>query len=165
MTPEEQIEALKNALREIVQIITSTGQPISNEIKNKLDQVMEHVANRITELRGQESVVDQEPTIKDQGPQLEPGPFPSSNINAFKYDYDNGNLLVKFHGKDSADSGPTYQYSNVPQFIFDTFRKGGVAPKTSGKNKFHEWVKGVTPSLGAAMYHLIRTNYPYQRLS
>lgn len=97
-------------------------------------------------------------------PELEAGGFPSSNVNAFKYDYDTGKLLVQFHDKDNP-AGPIYAYEGVPKFIYDTFRKGAVPPKTSGKNKYHEWIRGVTPSLGAAMYHLIRTNYPYQRVS
>lgn len=163
MTPEDQINELKNALREVMMLIAERNQPVTEDLRLMLVQVMEHVAQRIQQLRGEGKQV---PTALDQQiSSLEPGPYPSSNVNSFKYDYDNGNLLVKFHGKDNADSGPVYAYEGVPKFIFDTFRKGGVAPITSGKNKYHEWIKGVTPSLGAAMYHLIRTNYPYQRVA
>lgn len=155
---EQQINELKEALRDVMMIIAERGQPITPDLKALLVQVMEHVANRIQQLRGQEQ-------LPIQTPKLDSAPYPSSNINAFKYDYDTGNLFVKFQGKDTADSGPTYSYQNVPKFIYEIFRKGGVAPKTSGKNKYHEWIKGVTPSLGAAMYHLIRDNYPYQKVA
>jgi hypothetical protein len=132
------------------------------EVKNKLSQVMDHVASRISELRSQESPAD---TMAPSIPQLEPGPFESSNVNSFKYDYPNEKLFVKFHGTDSAESGPIYSYEGVPKFIFDTFRKGAIGPKTSGKNKYHTWVKGVTPSLGAAMNSLIKNGgYPYQKV-
>ena len=163
---EQRIEDLKNSLREIVQMISAREGPLSEDLKVMLVQVMEHVATRIQQLRqeDQQEPVETLPSLNAQ-PQLEPGPFPSSNINAFKYDYNNGRLLVKFMGKDTADSGPIYSYEGVPKFIYDTFRRGAVAPKTSGSNKWHTWEKGVMPSLGAAMYHLIRTNYPYQKVS
>lgn len=161
---EQKINELKEALRQVMMMIAERNQPLSPDLKSMLVKVMEHVANRIQELR-QEGQEPQIPSSLEQEKELNEAPYPSSNINAFKYDYDNGKLLVKFHGKDSADSGPVYSYEGVPRFIYDTFRKGGVAPITSGKNKYHQWIKGVTPSLGAAMYHLIRTNYPYQRVA
>jgi hypothetical protein len=93
-------------------------------------------------------------------------PYPSSNINGFQYDPQSGKLLVKFMGKDTADSGPTYSYEGVPEYIFDIFRRGAVGPKTTGKNKYHAWFKGKTPSHGAAMAALIKAGgFPYQRLS
>lgn len=159
---EEKIDQLKEALREVMMIIAERNQPLSEDLKVLLVQVMEHVAQRIKELRSQEQ--EGGPILTPEKP-LTPGPFPSSNINAFDYDYETGQLKVKFQGKDVADAGPTYTYEGVPKFIFDIFRRGAVPPKTSGKNKWHTWKKGVMPSLGAAMYHLIRTNYPYQRVA
>lgn len=161
---EELIEELKNALREVVQLITAREGAMPEDLKALLVQVMEHVANRIQELRSQESPVEQ---LKPGAvPELEPGPFPSSNINSFKYDPKSKQLYVKFMGKDSANSGPIYGYENVPGFIFDVFRRGAVGPKTSGQNQYHRWIKGVTPSLGAAMNALVKAGgYPYQRLS
>ena len=163
MPAEQQIQQLKEALNEIVQAIEQAGLMDDEDISLTLAKVMEYVANRIQELRGQE----QEAPVPTppQKPEIEPGPFPSSNINGFNYDYKTGKLLVKFNGKDVRDSGPTYSYEGVPKFIFDIFRRGAVPPKTSGKNKWHRWQKGVMPSLGAAMYHLIRTNYPYQKVA
>ena len=160
---EQIIQELKDALREIVQAIISRGGPMSQEVRDMLAQVMEHVANRIQELRQEGPVDGLEPAAI---PELDPGPFPSSNINAFKYDPDSGKLHVKFMGKDTADSGPVYSYEGVPKYIYDVFRRGAVGPKTSGRNKYHAWVKGVTPSLGAAMHALVKAGgYPYQRLS
>lgn len=161
MNNEEQIQNLKNAIREVLQLITERGEPLSDEIKLLLAEVMEHVANKIQELRKQEIAP---PVAKI--PELEPGPYPSSNINSFRYDPKSKKLLVKFHGKNTADGGPVYGYDDVPPFIYEVFRRGAVAPKTSGKNKWHTWKKGVTPSLGAAMYALIKSGgYNYQKLS
>ena len=163
---EQRINDLKNALREIVQMISAREGPLPEDLKVMLVQVMEHVANRIQELRNEESQqpVEGLPPGQPTG-ELPQAPYPSSNINGFKYDHKTGQLLVKFMGKDTADSGPVYSYEGVPKFIYDTFRRGAVPPKTSGRNRWHEWKEGVMPSLGAAMYHLIRTNYPNQRVA
>ena len=161
---EQRIEELKNALREIVRMVTERNEPLNEDLKAILVQVMEHVATRIQQLRQEESPTEGLQAMAKQP--LEPGPFPSSNINAFKYDPKSGRLLVKFMGSNTADSGPVYGYEGVPGFIFDVFRRGAVGPKTTGKNKYHAWFKGVTPSLGAAMSALIKQGgYPYQRLS
>ena len=126
MNNEEQIDALKNALREVVQLIVGRGEPLSEDLKLVLTQVMEHVATRITELRQQVTALPSASV-----PPLDPGPFPSSNINSFKYDPASKKLFVKFMGKDSANAGPVYGYDGVPPFIYDVFRRGAVAPKTS----------------------------------
>lgn len=162
---EQQIQELKDSLREVLMMISERGQPVNEDMRLMIVRVMEHVANRIQELRAQEQ--GQGAPIRPAPPTepLTPGPFPSSNINSFDYNYKTGELKVKFHGKDVADAGATYSYSGVPRFIYDVFRQGSVAPKTSGRNKWHSWKKGVTPSLGASMYHLIRDNYPHQRVA
>ncbi len=99
-------------------------------------------------------------------PPLDPGPFESSNVNSYKYNPKTGQLFVKFHGKETADSGPVYSYQGIPKGIYDVFNAGRVAPKTSGQNQYHRWIQGVTPSLGASLYALIRQGgYPYQRVS
>lgn len=155
---EQRIQELKDALRELMMMIAERNQPISQDLRALLVQTMEHVATRIQELRA-------EPQIPEQIPELDNAPFPSSNINAFNYDYKNGNLFVKFQDKYPGQNGPVYKYQGVPKFLFDIFRRGAVPPKTTGRNRWHAWQEGVMPSLGAAMYHLIRTNYPYQRVS
>lgn len=155
MDNEQKIEEIKEALREIMMMIAQRNQPIGQDMKAMIVQVMEHVANRIQQLRA--------PIVEK--PEVDPAPYPSSNINGFKYDYKNGDLLVKFQDKYPGQNGPIYKYGGVPRFIFDTFRKGAVPPQTSGGNQWHKFSKGVMPSLGAAMYHLIRSNYPYQKLA
>lgn len=160
---EERIQQIKQALTVITQMIMGRGEPLSADLKGVLAQVLEHVASRIKELRSEESSVEE--LTPGAIPELTPGPYPSSNINAFKYDPASNRLFVKFMGKDTANSGPVYKYEGVPKFIFDVFRRGAVGPKTSGRNKYHAWQKGVTPSLGAAMNALIKLGgYPYARL-
>jgi hypothetical protein len=162
---EQQIQELKDSLREVLMMISERGQPVNEDMRLMIVRVMEHVANRIQELRTQEQ--GQGAPIPPAPPteHLTPGPFPSSSVNAFDYNDQTGELKVKFHGKDEADAGPTYAYSGVPRFIYDIFRRGAVPPRTSGRNRWHSWTKNRMPSLGAAMYHLIRTNYPYQRVA
>jgi hypothetical protein len=158
MDNEQRIEDLKNALREIMQMVADRDQPLGPELKTILAQVIEHVATRIQELR-QQGAKPIKPT------DLEPGPFPSSNINAFRFDPKSGDLIVKFQDKYPGQNGPIYKYNNVPPFIFDVFRRGAVVPKTSGKNAWHRWKKGVAPSLGASMAALVKNGgYNYQRI-
>src|ERR1700752_3945521 len=158
----EELEAL---LLELVQGITQvmqSGEAMSDEFQGLLAQTISNLVDRIEELRNQQTNTGAQAPIT---PPLESGPYPSSNVNAFKYDPRNGTLFVKFHGKDSADSGPVYRYDGVPINIYDVFSKGRVAPKTSGQNQYHRWIRGVTPSLGASLYALIRNGgFPYQRM-
>jgi hypothetical protein len=184
---EQQIDDIKNALREMMQIIIQRGDPLSDELKLRIAQVMEHVAGRIQQLRqdqGTEGTITEDPTVPSEGisptsptgegqqptggevPDLERAPHESSNINAFKYMPESKQLYIKFMGKDSADSGPVYSYQNVEKNIFDIIARGGVGPLTSGKNKYHEWHKGVTPSHGASVSALLKKGgYNYQRVS
>jgi len=160
---EEQINEIKDALRALMEMIVQRNQPLDEQMRKMLMQVLDHAANRIAELR-QSEAVNQPPT--QAVPELQPGPYPSSNVNSFKYDPENQRLFVKFHGEKTANSGPVYSYDGVPQFVFDIFSRGGVAPRTSGRNRYHQWVKGVTPSLGASMYALIKNGgYNYNRLT
>ena len=106
------------------------------------------------------------PSTGEPAPETDRAPHESSNINGFKYDPRSQKLYIKFMGKDTADSGPVYKYSGVPQNIFDVILRGGVAPLTSGKNKYHTWHKGITPSHGASVSALIKKGgYEYTRLS
>ncbi len=154
------MDDLLGLVSQLLDYINANANNFNAETKTALSDFLAEVMQFIEEQSQQPA----EGLTPQAQPQLETGTYPSSNINAFKYDYDTGKLLVQFHDKDNP-AGAIYAYEGVPKFIYDTFRKGGVPPKTSGRNKYHEWVRGVTPSLGAAMYHLIRTNYPYQRVS
>ena len=159
------MDELLNYVLQLIEYVETHSEQLNEETQRELAVFLQEVMEFISEYQNQNPTETLSPTTP-QNAELEPGPYPSSNINAFRYDPDSGRLLVKFHGKDTADSGPIYGYQGVPEHIFDIFRRGAVAPRTSGKNKYHQWYRGVTPSLGASMYALIKQgNYPYQRLS
>lgn len=162
MNPEE-LEALLQELLQAINQVVQSGEKLTDEFQALLAQTLNNLLTRIDEAKNAPSVQLNAPT---QQPNLEPGPYPSSNVNAFKYNPINGTLFVKFHGKDTADAGPVYRYENIPKNIYDLFSKGRVAPKTSGQNQYHRWIRGVTPSLGASLYALIRNGgFPYQKMS
>lgn len=171
MDPQQEIQFLNQISDQIttsLENLLRKGIKPPKELIRSLANEISYIAQRLEELKGEGQLGPQAPPIEtpSQAQGLEPGPFPSSNINAFKYDPKNQQLFVKFHGKDTADSGPTYSYQGIPEYIFDIFSRGAVGPKTTGKNKYHAWFKGVTPSLGAAMYALIKKGpYPYQRVA
>lgn len=109
---------------------------------------------------------NENPAIPQPLPEIPASPFESSNVNGMKYDPKTQNLLVQFHGKYPEAEGDIYQYSGIPPFIFDLLEKGKIGPKTSGKNRFHQWVKNVTPSLGGALNALLKAGgFQYQKLS
>lgn len=172
MTPEQKLELFENLFDEfitIIQEVISSGEVLSDELQGLLADELEYMFSEIEELRkevGERGTSEIDQATINSIPSLDSGPFPSSNVNSFKYNPENGDLFVKFHGKESADSGPIYKYDGIPKPIYDSFSKGSIPPKTSGKNRYHEWVKGVTPSLGASLYSLIKNGgYPYQRIS
>lgn len=57
---EEQIEQIKDALRQVMQAIARRGQPISAEVKALLAQVIQHAGNRISQLRQEQSTAAQQ---------------------------------------------------------------------------------------------------------
>lgn len=159
MNPE--LQTLLIQLVQGINQVLNSGEHLSDEFQGMLAQTLEAIVARIDET-SQETI----PSLGGPPPELEPGPYPSSNVNSFKYNPKTGTLFVKFHGKESADSGPIYRYQNVPLNVYDVFSKGRVAPKTSGQNRYHRWIRGVTPSLGASLYALIREGgYAYQRVA
>lgn len=48
---EQQIEDIKNAIREMMQLLVQRRAPLSEELKLKIAQVMDHAASRITQLK------------------------------------------------------------------------------------------------------------------
>lgn len=186
---EQRIEEIKNAIRELIQNIVARGEPLSDDMKLNVAQVMQHAANRIQQLRQEEQAqlppeqVPEEPTPANEGltptsptsegqhptnepiPTLEQAPYQSSNISKFRYEPETQKLYVQFLGKHPDPNGPVYSYEGVPKNIFQLFRRGSMSPKTSGRNAWHTWREGITPSHGASMYALIRDSYPYQRIS
>lgn len=163
----QELEQLLKDLMQSTQMVMQSGEELSDEFMGAIAETLNRLYTRIEEARQNENQSSADNLPPTQAvPQLDQGPYPSSNVNSFKYDPNKQTLFVKFHGQDSADSGPTYRYENVPRNIYDVFSKGRVAPKTSGQNKYHQWIKGVTPSLGASLYALIRNGgYPYQKIA
>jgi KTSC domain-containing protein len=188
---EKKIQDIKDALREMMQLLVARGEPLTDDLKTAITRAMEHAANRITQLRQEEQgaetlppieeVEEEQSEVSNQGqppqppptpptggpiPPLEPAPFESSNINAMRYDPDKQEAYIKFQGKFPAQNGPVYKYSGVPAYIFDVIQRGSVAPKTSGANQWHRWKEGVTPSHGASVNALLKAGgFQYQRLS
>ncbi len=170
MNPEQELELLEQLMNEllvVIQEVLQSGEVLSDEFQGILAEELQYTTSRIEQLKSQQGSVESLPPNAPQNiPKLDAGPFDSSNVNSFKYDPNLQRLFVKFHGKDSANSGPVYLYENVPKNIYDVFSKGRVAPKTSGSNRYHTWIKGVTPSLGASLYALIRNGgFPFARMS
>lgn len=177
------MDAIRDALATLLQIASQQIDQLDDDTMNALTHLLTQANARISQLKQdkelgreeqeQAEIADQiaprtpPPTPPTGGPipPLEQAPHESSNINAFRYDPSNGKLFVKFQDKFPGTNGPVYSYEGVPKNIFEVFRRGAVAPKTSGSNAWHTWKEGVTPSHGAAMYALIREgNYPYQRI-
>lgn len=147
----------------IISYLETNGSNLNIESQHALGEFLQNIFQIIEMQAEQQSPVE---GLQPQTPQLEPGPFESSNVNSFKYNPINQQLYVKFHGKDNAESGPTYLYEGIPKNIYDVFSRGGVGPKTSGQNQYHRWIKGVTPSLGASLNALIKNGgYGYSRIS
>jgi len=164
---EERIEQLKNVLREIMQMVADRGEPLSPEIKQLLGQVIEHITNRILEIRQQE-IGQQEGNVEPppQAPLKMQRGMPSAQVHSFDYDPENQDLYVRFQDRFPAQNGPVYKYAGVPEDVFSIFRRGAVPPRTTGSNKWHAWKKGVMPSLGAALNALIKGGgYDYQRVT
>ena len=146
-----------NELIEYAQSIISYLETNGANLNIESQQALGSLLQNILQLIEQQA---QEP------PPLLPGPYPSSNVNSFKYDPDNRQLFVKFHGKDTADSGPTYLYQGVPQNIFNLFRTGAVPARTNGRNRWGRWWRGKVPSIGASLYTLIKNQgYDYRRVA
>lgn len=162
MNPQE-LEALLRELVQGIMLVIQSGEELSDEFQGILAQTIGSLVTKIDEAKAQET---SNLLISQGAPPLQPGPYPSSNVNSFKFDPRSGTLFVKFHGKDTPDSGPVYRYDGVPKNVYDVFSQGRVAPKTSGQNQYHRWIRGVTPSLGASLYALIRNGgFPYQKIS
>lgn len=158
------VQELEELLRELLSAINSvvkSGEILNDEFQGMLAQTLEKLVNRIDELKSQSPVEGLQPEEQPLGPG-----FPSSNVHSFGYDPENKQLLVKFQGDYPQENGPIYAYEGVPPEIFALFQKGAVPARTDGQNKWGRWYKGKTPSLGASLYTLIRTQgYPYQRLT
>lgn len=165
-----ELQELQQLLQELLQGIQETlqsGEILSDEFQGMLAQTLNTLTDKIDQTTAiqQKEPVERLPPTQPSSQETEASPFPSSNINAFKYDPKTQQLVVKFQDKYPAQNGPIYSYQGVPDYIFDIFRRGAVGPKTSGSNRWHTWKRGITPSHGAAMYALIKAGgFPYSRI-
>lgn len=178
------MKALKQALANVLEIASQQIDDLDDETMIALTQLLLQANERLKQMKESGETEEIEEAEAEQAevanelaphsgspptggvvPPLESAPHESSNINAFRYDPKNGKLFVKFQGDFPSQNGPIYSYEGVPANIFDIFRRGAVAPKTSGSNAWHKWKAGVAPSHGASMYALIKQGgYKYTRL-
>lgn len=164
MNPQQ----LQELLRTLVQAVTESmqsGEELPDDLQGMIADTLANLVARIDE--AQQGGVGGAPITPPGGhpPDMQEA-MPSSNIEGFAYDDKTGRLMVRFLGKHPNRNGPIYAYSGVPQNIADIFMRGAIPAKTNGKNKWGSWFQGKYPSMGAAMYHVIRAGgYPYQRMS
>jgi hypothetical protein len=157
----QEFQTLLMELLQALQLSMSSGEALPDEIQGMIAQTLEALYNRIEQLsQGGEAPIQ---------PPNQPGPMeggmPSSNVEGFSYDKDNGRLYVRFLGKHPNRDGPIYSYDQVPPRVFDLFRRGAVPARTDGKNKWGQWWKGKVPSMGASVYTLLKQGgFPYQRV-
>jgi len=164
-----EIQELQELLRELlagIQEVLQSGEILTDEFQGQLAETLNILTTRIDELQNENPTEVLQPAQAEQPPNIGSGPFESSNINGFKYNPKTKDLYVQFHGPYPQAAGSVYKYNNVPEFIYNVFSQGAVGPKTSGQNRYHKWIKGVTPSLGGTMNALIKAGgFQYQRLS
>ncbi len=60
---EQKIEQIKDTIRQIMKMVIERDEPISDEIKQKLTQVVQHLTSRIAQLRQEEGQESQEEPI------------------------------------------------------------------------------------------------------
>lgn len=143
----------------IISFLEQNGATLNVESQRALGELLQNVLQLIQEPQPQGA--PPAPT-----PPLQNAPHASAQVNAFKYDPKSQDLFIKYQDKYPGQNGPVYKYSGIPKFIYDVFSRGAVPPKTSGRNDWHEWKEGITPSLGAAVNALIKAGgFQYQRIS
>ena len=153
---------------EFIQLIRDLMQEVEENIDEFDDEELEAIHLFIQKALAfiQQEAGQSQQAAPLEAAQVPTAPYPSSNIFGFNYNPEDKKLMIKFMGKDIADGGPVYSYDGVPPYMFDIIKRGAVAPKTSGKNKYHEWYKGKTPSHGASVYALIKQGgFPYQQVA
>jgi hypothetical protein len=160
--PEQRRQIIQQLIDELVETLQRTiesGEVLSDELQGMIAQELQWLVSEL-ESTGPTGGTPQPP------PQIGQGNYPSSNINGFNYNPQTRELLIQFHGPYPQAAGPIYSYRGVPPHLYDVIYRGAVGPRTSGKNKYHRWQRGVTPSHGASVDALIkRGNYPYQRIA
>lgn len=150
-----------NLLESLMQQATALVDELSED---EMAQVLQIFRDAVELIQEQESQAPIE--APGQIGALPSSTHESSNVNGFKYDPESQELHVQFHGPYPNAAGPIYSYAGVPKYLFDIIEKGSVGPKTSGKNRYHAWVKGVTPSLGGTVNAILKAGgFKYEKIS
>jgi len=139
-----------------------SGEQLPDEFLGQIAQTLELLYNRLEEVEGAglAGTSINGPTQ----PPIEPG-MPSSNVEGFARDENTGKLYVRFLGKHPNRMGPVYEYSGVPDSMYNLFRQGAVPARTNGQNKWGKWWKGKTPSMGASVNVLLKQGgFNYRRV-
>jgi hypothetical protein len=83
----------------------------------------------------------------------------SSNVDSYKYNTNNGELILTFN------DGSRYKYSGVDFIDYENIVLGDATCTTEGENEFGSWFIGKSPSVGAAVWnYLIDRGVKYERL-
>ncbi len=164
--------------REILRAIIEQSQELVDEFSEEETAAIAQFITRSLEFLQRQQAVpvppetainappQQPPGAPPQQPELPLAPHESSNINGFLYNPNTQELKVQFHGPYPNAAGAIYSYAKVPEFIYNIFSQGAIGPKTSGQNRYHRWIRGVTPSHGGALNALLKAGgFAYQRLS
>ena len=153
---QQMLQDILAAYDELIQ----AGEVLTEDV----EQALADYINMITGLLEQQAQTAP-PTTPPIGAGDIESSMPSSNVEGFAYDDKSGKLYVRFLGKHPNRNGPVYSYDNVPQPMFDLFRRGAVPARTNGQNKWGKWWKGKVPSMGASVYTLLRQGgFNYRRV-
>ncbi len=169
MDPE--IQALQDwidALLDEVQLMLEQGDTIPDELMDAISDAIEDAYREIAEIEaGNGAIIPPTPPPPvPPGNGLNPVPHESSNINAIAYDPNSRHMLVQFHGPYPNEAGPVYQYDDVPANAYEIIGRGQVAPRTSGRNRYHAWQRNIAPSHGASVNALLKEGgHAYRRVA
>lgn len=159
----EELERLLDELLNAIQSVILSGEVLTDEFQGVLAKELTYLTDRIDALRAKEQVtLPQEPLPQDEITEA----MPSSNVSRFAYNPKKQELVVQFLGKYPNRNGDQYLYKGIPKEVFNIFRQGAVPARTRGRNRWGSWWIGKVPSIGAALYTLLRKGgFSYQKLS
>lgn len=143
-------------IRTLVQQVQDAQEDFSEEELSQIFATLERAVKFV------ESKQAKPPAI----PEVPDSPIESSNVNGMAFDAKSNKLFVQYHGPYPNARGSVYAYENVSPFLLNILKRGAVGPKTSGKNQYHEWFRGVSPSLGGSVNAILKKgNFPYQKVA